>query len=806
MLRLVALFPALCTLALAQSAAAQAPVLTHTLPYGVAPGATTSLRCFGEGLVEPLVLWTNIPGAKAQPVAASKGDAGDKKNADKVDAKPDPKRTVFELSVPQETVPGIYGVRITSAAGATNLRLIMVDDLPTVAEDTSNKSVSKAQALSLPCAVDGLCEPESYDYYKFTAAAGQRISVEAVAQRLGSALDPVVRLLDAAGHELAYADDDESTGPDGRFSYRIQKAGEYFLEIRDIRYAGGGSHRYRLRVGDFPLLAAPYPMGVQAGTTSLVEAVGYDVGALEPLKTKVAGDYAAKQLPVAAKYAKGQGSGFSLLSIARGAEQTESEPNNGHDSAAPLTPSGAINGRFDEPKDRDFYKFEAKKGQRIRFVGRTRGFGSPADLYLRLLDKDVKVVAEAEDAGLEEGVLDYTFPADGEYVLRVEELLARGGPHFTYRIEIEESQPSFTLAIDVAKFDAPHAGTAKGKVTAVRSGFAGPINLKLEFLGDARGITAAGTIPEGKNDGVLTVTVPKDLPQGAVVEARVVGEGKTKDGKQTLTATASAVAALRTALGGLSNPPVDLAEVLPISVGAPVPDFIKFTTSAKTVILPQLVGKGSLTVTVQKLNKFDAPIKLAIEGLPAGVSAKIDAIEKGKTETTIEFTTSRTAAPLDQTFRLTASAVLVDQPKTFVVDDLTLRIAPPVEAQFTAPAALVPGSKQPLKIALTRHAKAAPITLRWKTLPPGVTGAKEWKVEADKTSGDTELVVDAKAALGPSVGRLTAITEVDGRTAVVDLEPIELIVAGADTKPVAKPDPAKPAAEKSTGPKQTAAK
>jgi hypothetical protein len=784
----------------ANFAAAQAPTLTHTLPQALAPGATTALRCYGDGLTEPVALWTNIPGAKIQPADVSAKSE-----------KPDPKRAAFEVAVPKDAVPGIYGIRLTSAAGATNLRLLMVDDLPTVAEDTTNKSVAKAQPLTLPCAVDGLCEPESYDFYKFTAAAGQRVSVEAVARRLGFALDPVIRLLDAAGHELAYSDDDESTGPDGRFSYRIQKAGEYFIEIRDIRYAGGGSHRYHLRVGDFPLLAAPYPMGVQAGTTSLVEAVGYDVGALDPLKTKVASDFAAKQLPVAARYAAGQGSGFSLLSIAQGAEQTESEPNNGPDTAAPLTPSGAINGRFDEPKDRDFYTFEAKKGQRLRFVGRTRGFGSPADLFLRLLDKDTKVVAEAEDSGLEEGVLEYTVPADGPYTLRVEELLARGGPHFTYRIEIQDSKPGFALAIDVAKFDAPHAGVAKGKVTATRFGYTGPIKLSLQFVGDAQGITGTGTIPEGKNDGVITVTVPKELKQGSVVECRVIGEGTPKDSKETITATASAVAALRTALGGLSNPPLDLAEVLPISVGAPAPDFLKFATSTKTVILPQLVGKGSLTVKVTKLNKFDAPIKFAIEGLPSGVTAKITDIEKGKTETTIEFSTSRTAAPLDQTFRLTASAVLVDQPKTFVVEDLTLRIAPPVEAAYTAPAALVPGSKQPLKIALTRHAKAAPITLRWKSLPPGVTGAKEWKVEADKTAGDTELTVDSKAPLGPSVGRLTAITEVDGRTAVVDLDPIELVVGPSQAKPIAKPEAAKPAAEKPTAgktgaPKQTASK
>ena len=797
MMRLVVVFFVLVTTVLLGNgvAVAQVPTLTHTIPYAVIPGKTTSVTFNGDGLLDAVSAWTNIPGAEARlvPQPAGKGDSA-----------PNPKKAKFDVAVPATAVPGVYGVRVTTKGGATNLRLITVDDLPTIAEDTTNKTVAQAQQLKLPIAVDGVCEPETYDYFKFRAEAGQRIAVDVVARRMGSTLDPVVRLLDAAGHELAYADDDESTGPDGRFTCRIQKSGEYFLELRDIRYAGGSTHRYHLRIGDFPLLATPYPMGVQAGTTSLVEAVGYDVGALKPLRTAVPANFSGKQLPLAARYDGGQGSGFTLLAVAPAAEQTESEPNDTQETASPLMLNGAINGRFEQPKDRDHFQLEAKKGQRFRFVGRTRGFGSPTDLFLRIRDKDGKVVAEAEDAGLEEGVLDYTFAADGTYFLAVEDLLGRGGPQFTYRIEIEPYQPSFSLAVDLAKFDVPHGGVAKGKVTATRVGFTGPITLKAEFLGEAHGITATGTIPEGKNDGVLTIIVPKTAPLGSVTDMRIVGEGAVdKEGKQKLTAVASAIIPLRTLLGGLANPPLDLVERLPISVAPPVADFLKLSTSTKTVVLPQLIGKATLVVKVEKLNKFDAPVKLAIEGLPGGVSAKVGEIEKGKNETTIEFSTSRTAAALDQTFRLTASAVLVDQPKSYVVEDLTLRIAPAVEAQATAPAALVPGTKQTVKIEITRHAKAAPITLSWKSLPKGVAGAKEWTIAADQKSGTAELTIDAKAPLGPGVGRLSAITDVDGRKASIDLGTVSLVVAPQAAPTAAKPVEKKPAAAQEAAPKQT---
>ena len=119
----------------------------------------------------------------------------------------------------------------------------------------------------MPVAVDGTCEPETFDFYKFNAAAGQRITCEVVARRLGYALDPAIRLLDATGKELAYSDDEPGIGADCRFAHTFAAAGTYTLEIRDIRYAGGPTHRYRMRIGNFPLSTTTFPMGARRGST-----------------------------------------------------------------------------------------------------------------------------------------------------------------------------------------------------------------------------------------------------------------------------------------------------------------------------------------------------------------------------------------------------------------------------------------------------------------------------------------------------------------------------------------------------------
>ncbi len=72
-----------------------------------------------------------------------------------------------------------------------------------------------------------------------------------------------------------------------------------------------------------------------------------------------------------------------------------------------------VNGRLAAPRDRDFYRLEAKKGQRLQFTGITRPLGSPSYLFLQLFAADGNKLAEAEDPGTDEVRLNHTFAADG---------------------------------------------------------------------------------------------------------------------------------------------------------------------------------------------------------------------------------------------------------------------------------------------------------------------------------------------------------------------------------------------------------
>jgi hypothetical protein len=127
--------------------------------------------------------------------------------------------------------------------------------------------------VSLPVAAEGACEATSSDYYRFTAKAGERVTVEVVARRLGSSLDPLVRLLDAKGRELVWCDDSLGAAPDCRFEHTLAADGEYFIEVRDTSYQGGADFRYRLRLSVAAMAPARFLPPAQGAPPRIVKSL-----------------------------------------------------------------------------------------------------------------------------------------------------------------------------------------------------------------------------------------------------------------------------------------------------------------------------------------------------------------------------------------------------------------------------------------------------------------------------------------------------------------------------------------------------
>jgi hypothetical protein len=755
------LLAVLAIIASAQQAIGQPPAVNYAVPAAAQVGQTTDLTLIGGNLAGPTAIWTNVPSAKVElaPGIEGNGTKGD--------------QVVYRCALGADAPVGIYAFRLATAKGVSNTRLVMVDDLPSAADNGNNKTLATAQAIPFPTAVDGAAEAESYDFYKLTVPSGQKISVEVVARRLGSALDPVIRLLDAAGRELAYSDDEPGIGADCRFVYQFASAGDYFLEVRDIRYQGSPNHRYRLRIGNFPLVNTPFPLAGQQGTSPKLTAAGPSSEEISPLSVAVPTEVASGRLPMAVKFPQGQGSSPLTLIASIAPEQVEFEPNDTPETATVIALPYSVNGRFETPKDRDWFEFQAKKGQRFLFSGRTRSIGSPTDLFLRMYNAGGGVLAEAEDSGMDEGVLNFTFPEDGTYRLMVEDLLRRGGPDQVYRIDIEPYQPGFTLAADAEKYDAPKGGVFLAKVTSARRDYNGPITLSIAGIDGAQ--LANNVIPEGKNETTMSVTLPPSLESGQLHLIRIIGQAKI--GEADFRSTVSTLVPLRAQLSGLPYPPAELDGLIGLGIGPVFGDFFQLSVEPSPVLFPQIAAAATATIKTTKSNGFDDNINIAVEGLPPGVAATAAPIPKGQAQVAIPLTGPGALAEGAYKFRIVGSATFQNQPRRVVLGDVVLRVVKPFEVSVAPAGPMNRGAAQKIKFSVARTAAAGAVAVRLKHIPAGLNLPAEITIPEGQNEVEIDVTAAADAPLGESKLIAVATSKVKEKMVAIESAPVALQVA-----------------------------
>lgn len=718
------------------SVAEAAPAVTTTVPQAVVPGQQIDIKLRGSDLAGASGLWTQF-GAAAQ-LSPDIKDNG--KNAAEV---------TWRLNVPADVPVGIHGLRVAGPNGVSALKLIMVDDLPTVAAAAGNTSIDKAQEIAQPAAVDGVVANLSRHYFRIKVAAGQKLSFEVVARRLGSALDPLLRILDAKGRELTYSDDEPGLRSDARLHYTFADAGDYIIEVRDIRYQGSAGHFYRLRVGDFPCLSSPYPMGVTRGSVAKVSFVGPDADGVGEAEVRAPSDPKIEWVNVAARRADGESSGFATLRIEDAPVAVEAEPNNELANATRVELGASVNGRLETSGDIDHFVFLAKKDQKFRFNVVTRRQGSPASAYLRLLKSDGGQVAAKEDFGVGDAFFDYTFPADGDYTLAVEELHQRGGAAFIYRVESQPITPTFDLTAAADTINVGAGSTAMVTVDVARRGYNGPIQIAATNL--PAGVTSNPTIAgPGAKSVVLTISSAAETAAGTFVPVQIVGRGQ--NGTDEFEVVARTEDAMKASLNSLPWGPQNLDGYVAVGV-APKPQ-IRLRPESGEVVFGQSLS-ASVKVVVDRDAGFDEAITLAVTpeaakgGLPGNVTVAVAPIAKGKNEAVITFTATDKAPLGDFTAVLTGT---IKQDKTTVVQTvpgITLRLEAPMTLTL-APSSdkLTVGAELKAKVTVQRNpALKGEVVLTFQNLPKGVTIAAA-KIPADQNETEITLVAAADAAKG----------------------------------------------------------
>lgn len=770
-LRILGLFAA--ALAVAGSSLAAPPQIARISPLALTPGKTVELTITGQNLGAASRLWTSFA-ARCEFVPP----------ADEATQKGE--RLIARVTVPRGEQVGVGAVRLATSEGVSNPVMIMLDDLATTAESANNHAAPEAQSIAWPMAVDGQCDPVLEDWFRFRVAAGARVSFEVVAGRLGSRLDAVLRLLTAEGKELVRVDDAEGSGGDSRFTHLFESAGDYLLALGDVRHAGGDAHRYRLRVGAFPLVAAAYPAGGPSGAVMTFELAGTAADAT-PLVNVALPD--ARETPRLASFsvpsAGDGGSGWFDVEVNPQGESLEVEPNDSPAEATAATVPGAFNGRLDKAGDQDHFRFAARQGQRLRCVAVTRELGSPCDLYMTLHAADGAQIAAARQE--QRTVLDAAIPADGEYVLHVEDLYVGGGARRIYRIDVSGEDPGFALNAELPQYTVPQGGTFVTKVFAQRRGYDGPIELGVEGLDD--GVTLEGNVLEG-GEGLLKVTVPAGLRSGEVRQTRIVG--KAKEGERPMAAIANQRGPLLAIFPNAASLPTALENFIAVGIGPPFPPFFELSLAEAPAYFPQLVGDSTFDVTItRKHGEFKDAVSLALEGLPEGVTAEVAPVDDGQAAVRVHLKGPVDLPEGEHTFRIVGTAKFQEQTQRVALENVALHITKPLVVSVSLPGPIAAGGEQAATIRVRRFGdEPQPVRVQINDGPQGISAPIFVTLPGDAS----EATIPLRAAADAPPGKfdnlvVVASTTVKEQTITVHSHPAQVEIQPAPAAASAEGSP-----------------
>jgi hypothetical protein len=716
--------------------APQSPTLNVPFPLGVQRGQTLELNLTGTNLIDPTALWTSFPCKATFPTDMNNG-----KDAAKLRVK---------IEVPADAPIGVHSIRLATKQGISNLRTFCVDELPQVDEAADNKSREKAQAVPIPGVVVGRTDAEVSDFFKVSVKPGQRLTFDVIGRRLGSLLDPVIKLYDAKSlRELPgqYSDDEPGLQSDARLTQVFPSGGDIIVEVRDTRHLGGGDYFYRLRIADAPAAMAAFPIAVKRGTKATINFAGKNVDGVAPVEVTMPADRAV--MNVAPKAAGA--SGWPVPVYASDVDQlVETEPNNDPTKANRLTVPCGVSGRFLEKGDVDHFIFTAKKGVKYSIVAETYEVLSPAEVYLIVKDAKGADLAKSNPQNTPARV-DFTPAADGDFIIYAEHLNYLSGPTEVYHLSIGEATASdFDVQLQLDR-----VGLAAGETTLIpvahptRRDFTGPIELTVTGPPGFSGTVTVPYVPPPPPNqpappiAFLPLTCKGDAPMGAY-NLQVVA--KANIGGKDLTKQVTIADVVKTGMSNLTFPPREMLT----TIGVAVTDKPLFSLSVK-VASPELLrgAATNVTVTATRAAGFADEIQIAPTALPPNVTIAIKPIPKGSNEVQFAVTPAANAVigPLPLTFRGTTKAGGKDY--AYYSAPSTAAIVVPVEVKAEpSPLMLKVGMKAKLTVTITRKGGyKGPVDVEVKNLPANVTAPKV-TVAADKNTAEVELTAAAAAAAG----------------------------------------------------------
>ena len=451
-----------------------------------------------------------------------------------VTAEPAKENGKITVKVAADAEPGVRWLRFHNDEGASVLRPFVIGTLTEVEEKEPNNA--EAQLVTCPVIVNGrLDKSGDVDAFRMSLKRGQTLVASMLAnETLGSPMDGVLQVCDAAGFVLAQ--NDETHGLDPQIVFTVPRDGDYVVRTfafpatpdSSINFAGKIDFIYRLTLTIGGFIDHALPMALKAGQANAVTLVGWNLPAeaarvtITPAKDRAAVTLFHPALANAITLPVREGANL----IAAGVREAEAQAVDRIAKVAlPAVITGlpaAITGRLSE-RSSDSFRFPARKGESLRLRVESQSLGFPLDAVLRVTDAAGKQLAESDDGERDkrdarDPALTFKPTADGDCVVSVRDLHGRGGFRFVYRLSIEAMPPDFAVALDKDSYVAT-AGKAEITVTIDRqNGFDGDINVRVEGL--PPGAAATPVASQAKDASAKSVKLNVTIPASAAPGAR----------------------------------------------------------------------------------------------------------------------------------------------------------------------------------------------------------------------------------------------------------------------------------------------
>lgn len=611
------------------------PTLASVTPLGVARGTTVEMTIEGFNLAKASAVYFSEPGVKARILRIkelpdlAEVRLGSNGTQSTIDLGPMPPRNqvTIEVDVAADADVGLVKFRLLTPLGTSPEGRFLIEPYYGESADAEpNDTPEKAFESYLPSILAGaISRPGDVDHFKIQAKAGEELTFENGAMQLGSQLQPVVALLREDGSVMKEFGYDNPLQAD-RFSYKFEKSGTYYVRVSDYLQSGRAQNFYRYKVGKFPLAVSAFPLGLKRGEAKTVSLLGYHLG---DAKLPVQGEASPEdENAVIVRPKIGNTKSFSRVRLVLG-DEPEVEAtgtNTSIASAQAVSVPATVNGRMNAMAH--YYRFPARKGQKVVLEVNARRLDSELDSEIEVLDARGKPIERATVRAV----------SDTFTVLRDHDSQARG-------IRIQ-AWHSFAVG------DYLMIGSEIVKIQAL------PRTPDDDFIAESfnnQRIAYFGTSSEAHaiDKPVYKVQIH---PPGAQFTSNGLplvrlhyrnddgGPGYDKDSYLQFVAPADGeyLARIRDVRGEQSD-----RHSYRLTIRPPKPDF-QLTMNPRNPNVP----RGSsipVTVTAFRTDDFDAPIEVELEGIPAGMRATKGVIGKGQVTTTLLISADDSADAKDAT-------------------------------------------------------------------------------------------------------------------------------------------------------------